>query len=339
MRSFKRYSIQEFKRYLRGVQVRRRIDHIQIHHTWRPRKSDYQGERTIQGMYHYHTQTRGWQDIAQHFTVSPDGYIWDGRSLELNPAGIAGHNQGGLMFEMIGNFDEGEERLEGDQLHAVAHAVAACQERFGLNDDRIVFHREYSAKTCPGTSISKRWFIEQVRRVRGGGQLSSRQTRVKPASAQPSSGGEEVRSSTSSWNGQILRRGDRGELVRDLQRMLAEQGYQPGPIDGIYGPQTEAAVRRAQRELNIAVDGIAGPQTYRALTAASWRGEILRRGDWGRKVRDLQRMLAERGYRPGPIDGIYGPQTEAAVRRAQQDLNIAVDGIAGPQTYRALTAR
>ncbi|GGK33353.1 hypothetical protein GCM10010965_27780 [Caldalkalibacillus thermarum] len=266
MRSFKRYSIQEFKRYLRGVQVRRHIDHIQIHHTWRPRKSDYQGERTIRAMYHYHTQTRGWRDIAQHFTVSPDGCIWDGRSLEMDPAGIAGHNQGGLMFEMIGNFDRGEERLEGAQLHAVAHAVAACLERFGLTYDQIVFHREHAAKTCPGTSISKPWFIGQVRRAAGGQQVTSSQTGIKDISAQPSTGRVESASSAGAWSGEILRRGDRGAKVRDLQRLLAERGYQPGPIDGIYGPLTEAAVRRAQRDLNIAVDGIAGPQTYRALT-------------------------------------------------------------------------
>jgi peptidoglycan hydrolase-like protein with peptidoglycan-binding domain len=38
-------------------------------------------------------------------------------------------------------------------------------------------------------------------------------------------------------------------------------------------------------------------------------------------------------------DGIYGPRTEAAVRRAQCDLGLRVDGIVGPRTWRGLIPR
>src|SRR5687768_3856680 len=47
-------------------------------------------------------------------------------------------------------------------------------------------------------------------------------------------------------------------------------------------------------------------------------------------VRQLQRDLRKLGHGPGPIDGLYGPLTEAAVERYQQSKGLPVDGIAGP---------
>jgi len=60
---------------------------------------------------------------------------------------------------------------------------------------------------------------------------------------------------------------------------------------------------------------------------------ILRRGMCGMDVAELQMKLQSLGYYPGPIDGIFGPLTENAVRQLQRDNNIKVDGIVGPQTY------
>jgi peptidoglycan hydrolase-like protein with peptidoglycan-binding domain len=125
-------------------------------------------------------------------------------------------------------------------------------------------------------------------------------------------------------------------LVRDLQRLLAGSGYRPGPIDGRYGPSTERAVSRFQRDRGLQVDGIAGPQTLTALSAAValYPGAGYEPGG-SRFVRRLQRHLARAGYPPGPIDGRYGPLTEQAVRRYQANRGLQVDGIAGPQTLGA----
>lgn len=166
MRNFNSYSISEYRQWLNRQSVSRRVTHIQIHHTWKPRKTDYTGERTILGMYRYHTETRGWTDLAQHITIAPDGVIWDGRNLNLDPAGISGHNRGGIMIEMIGNFDAGEERLEGPQLQTVLAVVHLLMKRFALNQSHIVFHREHAGKTCPGTGINKTEFIRQVNQWR-----------------------------------------------------------------------------------------------------------------------------------------------------------------------------
>jgi hypothetical protein len=57
----------------------------------------------------------------------------------------------------------------------------------------------------------------------------------------------------------MLRRGSRGEVVRDLQRRI---GATP---DGIFGPRTDAAVRTFQRRNGLVVDGIVGPKTWAKL--------------------------------------------------------------------------
>lgn len=64
---------------------------------------------------------------------------------------------------------------------------------------------------------------------------------------------------------QQLRFGARGEAVRQLQTLLSSLGYSPGPIDGIFGRQTELALRRYQRDRGLVVDGTLGRPTLAAL--------------------------------------------------------------------------
>jgi peptidoglycan hydrolase-like protein with peptidoglycan-binding domain len=134
------------------------------------------------------------------------------------------------------------------------------------------------------------------------------------------------------WTGYSSR--DGAASVRALQRRLANAGYAPGPIDGLYGPLTEQAVVLFQVEHGLQVDGIAGPRTLAAIgrpptilyPGAGYSGQ------GSGSVRSLQRRLARAGYAPGPIDGRYGPRTENAVRRFQARHGLQADGIAGPLT-------
>lgn len=58
------------------------------------------------------------------------------------------------------------------------------------------------------------------------------------------------------------------DRVRAVQLRLASLGLAPGPIDGIYGPRTTAAVRAFQSSRGLTVDGVVGPKTLAALGAA-----------------------------------------------------------------------
>lgn len=65
--------------------------------------------------------------------------------------------------------------------------------------------------------------------------------------------------------GPILRKGARGEAVSNLQSDLAAKGFDPGPIDGIFGNKTRGAVRGFQASAGLKPDGVVGPLTYGQL--------------------------------------------------------------------------
>lgn len=74
---------------------------------------------------------------------------------------------------------------------------------------------------------------------------------------------------TQAWNAApqmpTLRIGARGPAVAELQRQLKAAGFNPGPVDGWFGPKTQAAVRAFQASRGITVDGWVGPQTWGKL--------------------------------------------------------------------------
>ena len=128
--------------------------------------------------------------------------------------------------------------------------------------------------------------------------------------------------------------------VAALQVALKALHHYGGPIDGINGARTKRAVRRYQRAHRLRpVDGVAGPRTRRKLGARG-RPSLGRRavsfGHRGWDVAALQWLLRRRGFRPYGTDGGFGPNTAAAVRRAQLKYGLTVDGVAGPQTLGAL---
>jgi peptidoglycan hydrolase-like protein with peptidoglycan-binding domain len=55
------------------------------------------------------------------------------------------------------------------------------------------------------------------------------------------------------------------EPVRQAQQALKDKGFDPGPIDGKYGPQTREAVRNYQKQNNIVANGRLGGDTYESL--------------------------------------------------------------------------
>ena len=88
--------------------------------------------------------------------------------------------------------------------------------------------------------------------------------------------------------------------------------------------------------LSVPVGGIAGaippavpPQPSPAPTPSQPR----------QNVTPLQQALAERGFNPGPVDGVNGPQTKAAIMAFQKANGLAVDGIVGPKTIAALNGK
>lgn len=142
-----------------------------------------------------------------------------------------------------------------------------------------------------------------------------------------------------------LQIGSQGAKVKELQQLLnsrSSRDYQL-TIDGIFGPKTEKMVKTMQRIYFLKVDGIVGPLTWKALnTNAPVDMPVLRRGSQGELVKRMQQALAEGDSQLNlTIDGIFGPQTEVAVKAFQRHIipPIAQDGIVGPKTWNALSRK
>jgi peptidoglycan hydrolase-like protein with peptidoglycan-binding domain len=139
----------------------------------------------------------------------------------------------------------------------------------------------------------------------------------------------------------LVRKGDSEHPVQTLQHLLRARDHDV-VVDGDFGPMTDAAVRAFQKQKNLAVDGIVGPRTWSALIVT------VRRGSEGDAVRGVQeefrfRDLSGDPSQGLPVNGIFGPRTEAAVRGFQEALaldfpEVVVDGIVGPVTWRALVS-
>jgi hypothetical protein len=127
--------------------------------------------------------------------------------------------------------------------------------------------------------------------------------------------------------------------VAALQSALQALQLYDGYVDGVSGPLTRKAIVTLQRQRGLAADGVAGPRTRKAL---GWRGKpglgsrTMKIGDRGWDVAALQFLLQRAGSGAGRADGLFGPLTDAAVRRAQAAAAIGVDGLAGPTTIRSL---
>lgn len=170
---------------------------------------------------------------------------------------------------------------------------------------------------------------------------------------------------TTSYPGTALRRGTSGPSVVTVQVELnrISQNYPAIPkissVDGIFGAQTEAAVRRFQEIFDLTPDGIVGRATWYALVryyiavtrlaelrsegqrfyANSWATtDPIEQGDRGVKVEHLQYMLSVLSqYIPEipdiSIDGVFGPATRNAVIAAQRWFDLPQTGIVDYDTW------
>lgn len=151
---------------------------LQVHHTWMPDyscfyKANGKHEDELTRQYNtqqYHKKTNGWGDIAQHFTIFPNGAIVTGRKLSNTTAiGIKGWNSNKICIEIYGNFDKGKDKMTKEQKDAVITVYGELCKKFKITPSTSTirchawftaggtylgdYNKSKSAKTCPGTNF------------------------------------------------------------------------------------------------------------------------------------------------------------------------------------------
>jgi hypothetical protein len=126
--------------------------------------------------------------------------------------------------------------------------------------------------------------------------------------------------------------------VAGLQTALAVRGFYHGAIDGIRGPQTNAALRAFRRSVRLASLDVVDRRTLSALGMLGrprYGSRVLQRGMVGLDVAALQFELRYHGF-PNAERGTFGRRTVNALRRFQTYAGLHADGVAGRSTYDAL---
>lgn len=149
----------------------------------------------------------------------------------------------------------------------------------------------------------------------------------------------------------LLKQGDSGSAVQDLQNRLSAVQCYEGPVTGYFGPLTRSAVEFCQQRAGINVDGVVGPQTMAALNgqspttaepvsavAKNAASNDLQRGSRGQAVVQLQQQLKSLGLYTSRIDGDFGPLTERAVAALQRMNGLSQTGIYGEREQQLIAA-
>ncbi len=118
----------------------------------------------------------------------------------------------------------------------------------------------------------------------------------------------------------LIKPGESGETVRQLQYALTILCCPPGSIDGQFGAGTDSAVRKFQEEWGLTPDGIVGDDTWNALRS---------------EIKPIQSALKEKGYFSGVSTGIATKSLYEAIKDFQRASSVTPDGMVG-STTRAL---
>ena len=127
--------------------------------------------------------------------------------------------------------------------------------------------------------------------------------------------------------------------IREVQQTLHKRGFRAGPIDGIMGPSTQAALKSFQQSQNLETTGQLNRQTLVALGVQPdpISGVERQAAVYGPPtIRKVQQTLNNRGFHAGPVDGVMNPSTLVAVRDFQKSENLEPTGMLNQQTLAAL---
>ena len=122
------------------------------------------------------------------------------------------------------------------------------------------------------------------------------------------------------------------KLVRAVQRELTSRGYEPGPVDGVEGLKTKAAIMAFQVDQRILVSGRSSEVLLRRIVLGGSAGsgsETNSHGDIENRrqvVLTVQSLLKKRGYSPGSRNGLMTATTRDAIKAFERYSGLVPTG-------------
>lgn len=136
-------------------------DKLVIHHTWRPTKETWSGQRSINGLKGYY-ERKGWK-VGPHLFIADDG-IWLFTPMRKDGIHAARLNPRSIGIEAVGDYNT--EKWSGKTKSNTLGAIKALMEQLSLTENDIYFHRDASPKSCPGWAITKEWLFKELKSFR-----------------------------------------------------------------------------------------------------------------------------------------------------------------------------
>lgn len=154
----RRLSLHEFQDYVTGFDFGPKLPNkLVVHHTWRPTKEGWAGERSIQGLKTYY-EGKGWP-AGPHLFVAEDG-IWLFSSMRQDGIHAGSLNTLSVGIEVVGDYDLIQ--WEGQTKYNTLGVIKVLSDKLGIQRNQIFFHRDVSSKSCPGNAITKEWLFAQL---------------------------------------------------------------------------------------------------------------------------------------------------------------------------------
>lgn len=142
-------------------------------------------------------------------------------------------------------------------------------------------------------------------------------------------------------------------LVIDIQRELQQRGFYDGPVDGVYGSKTDAAIRDFEQMAGLKSTGEPSEEVLRLVMKSSAKangrtppapasnrpdplGDLI--APPAKRVVAVQRALTDFGYGQLRPTGVMGPETSAAIEKFEQSRRLPVTGMISDRLVRELAA-
>ena len=137
--------------------------------------------------------------------------------------------------------------------------------------------------------------------------------------------------------------GERSAAVLQSEKLLRKIGYKNVLADGVFDKDTQKASRSFERRFRgTGDDGRIGENQLERMKVVArakqhpGSGPLLKEGYRGAPVKALQQRLDQLGFANGANDGVFGKNTEKAVKQFQRSVGLEADGIVGKGTWKML---